>query len=74
MSESNGVSERMECSYRGHIGESKKHDSPISPQRPAGEQNNKQRKPPNKRFVSLANTLEGVWGDRKAASEDGESV
>lgn len=43
-------------------GESKKHDSPVSPQRPAGEHNNKQRQPPNKKLVSRANTLAGFGG------------
>lgn len=32
---------RMKATYA--VEESKKHDSPISPQRPAGEENNKQR-------------------------------
>lgn len=31
-------------------------------------------RPPIKNIVSVANTLEGVWGAEIAASEEGESV
>ena len=67
---STGRNDQNEHGKSQHGHDCKKCDSPISPQRPAGEPNNKWRLPPVLHIYEFTNTFGGFQGAGVATRED----